>query len=86
MSVGEHGASEKDPFVVIPSNGGWPTVEDIYEDDYNALTVQIYLVASTVMLDKPFRKMRPLSGIRLKNDPTDKDQRVRPLIMLKYDQ
>ena len=65
MSVGEHSASEKGPFVVIPSNRGWPTVEDIHKDDYKALTVQIYLVVSTVMLDKPFRKVKPLSGIRL---------------------
>ena len=65
MSVGEHGESEKGPFVVIPPNGGWPTVEDIHKDDYKVLTVQIYLVVSTVMLNKPFQRVKPLSGIRL---------------------
>ena len=65
MSVGEHSASEKGPFVVIPSNGGWPTVEDIHKDDSEAVTAHIYLVGSTVMLNKPFQRVKPLSGIRL---------------------
>ena len=65
MSVGEHGESEKGPFVVIPPNGGWPTVEDIRKDGSEAVTAHIYLVGSTVMLNKPFQRVKPLSGIRL---------------------
>ena len=65
MSVGKHGDAEKGPFVVIPSNGDWHTVEDIHEDDSDAVTAQIYLVGSTVMLNKPFQRVKPLSGIRI---------------------